>query len=291
MATELILCKPKFLPPETHIAAAATAIAENPANRPLAEHLPLLVGDFQVTKAFISVLTTKYWGSGRLRLTVSFLDGADAALRKRIVLHMNAWGKTANVQFTQTAGTGDVRIARIADGYWSYMGTDIRHIPASQPTMNLEAFTMNTPESEFHRVVRHETGHTLGCPHEHVRRELVNKIDPAKAYAYFLRTQGWNQAMVNAQVLTPIEETSLLGTAHADARSIMCYQIPGEITRDGKQIVGGPDIDASDYNFMGRMYPKPGVTHTIKRTTTSKTARPRAKKVAKRAKRRTAARV
>ncbi len=36
---------------------------------------------------------------------------------------------------------------------------------------------MQTPESEYHRVVRHETGHTLGFPHEHMRKELVEKID------------------------------------------------------------------------------------------------------------------
>ena len=63
-------------------------------------------------------------------------------------------------------------------------------IPAKAQTMNLEAFTMNTPESEFHRVVRHETGHTLGFPHEHMRKALVDKIDPQKALEFFGRTQG-----------------------------------------------------------------------------------------------------
>jgi hypothetical protein len=28
--------------------------------------------------------------------------------------------------------------------------------------MNLDSFTTSTPDSEFYRVVRHETGHTLG---------------------------------------------------------------------------------------------------------------------------------
>jgi len=115
---------------------------------------------------------------------------------------------------------------------------------------------MNTPESEFHRVVRHETGHTLGFPHEHMRRELVAKIDAKKAIAYFGRTQGWTEAEVRQQVLTPIEESSLLGTAHADPNSIMCYQIPGTLTKDGKTIPGGVDIDAQDYAFAASLYPK-----------------------------------
>jgi len=37
----------------------------------------------------------------------------------------------------------------------------------------------------------------------------------------------------------------------------MCYQIPGTITKDGQPILGGIDIDESDFQFMARIYPKP----------------------------------
>ena len=94
----------------------------------------------------------------------------------------------------------------------------------------LQGFTMQTAESEFHRVVRHETGHTLGFPHEHMRRELVQRIDPEKAYKYFAATQGWTKQQVDQQVLTPLGEASIFGTP-ADQDSIMCYQLPGSITR------------------------------------------------------------
>jgi hypothetical protein len=144
------------------------------------------------------------------------------------------------------------------DGYWSYLGTDILSIAADKPTMNLESFTMATAEKEFHRVVRHETGHTMGFPHEHMRKELVNRIDPNKAIKYFGATQGWSPAEVRRQVLTPIEDGSLWGTAHADQNSIMCYQIPGTLTKDGKPIIGGLDIDVQDYAFAAKVYPKPG---------------------------------
>jgi hypothetical protein len=145
----------------------------------------------------------------------------------------------------------------------------VLQIPANQQTMNLEAFSMDTPESEYHRVIRHETGHTLGFPHEHMRRQLVEKIDPQKAIAYFQRTQGWNEDETRAQVLTPIEESSLLGTPNADPRSIMCYQLPGEITKDGKPIIGGLDIDASDFAFAGRIYPKKGAPKPKKKAASS----------------------
>jgi hypothetical protein len=44
----------------------------------------------------------------------------------------------------------------------------------------------------------------------------------------------------------------------ADQDSIMCYQLPGAITRNGLPIRGGRDINQTDYEFVGRIYPKPG---------------------------------
>jgi hypothetical protein len=131
------------------------------------------------------------------------------------------------------------------------------HIPKNRQTMNLEGFTMNTRESESKRVVRHETGHTLGFPHEHMRKALIARIDPGKAFAYFLQTQGWDKATVDAQVLTPLDERSLMSTP-PDQTSIMCYQMPGSITRDGHPILGGVDINKTDYAFAGKIYPRAG---------------------------------
>jgi hypothetical protein len=168
---------------------------------------------------------------------------------------MNAWSQTAGVSFVETRGVGKVRISRNQAGYWSYLGTDILHIPSNRPTLNLQGFTMNTQEGEFHRVVRHEAGHTLGFPHEHMRKELVALIDPEKAYDFFQRTQGWSRQMVDQQVLTPLSQNSIMGTP-PDQDSIMCYQLPGSITKSGQPIRGGIDINATDYAFAGRIYPK-----------------------------------
>jgi hypothetical protein len=227
-------------------------------NHPPINRLSLVHKNFAPSPMSIAVLTTKFWRTNGVRLTVGFMDNPSFELRNRIISHMNAWNKTANVKFVFSGTDPQVRIARTGgSGHWSYLGTDVLLIKPDEPTMNLDSFTMNTPNSEFHRVVRHETGHTLGCPHEHMRGELVALIDEEKAIKFFGENQGWDPDMVRRQVLTPLEEASISGSATADAKSIMCYQIPGEVTKSGKPIVGGLDIDKSDFEFMGTIYPKP----------------------------------
>jgi hypothetical protein len=255
---DLICCRLKKLPKSLLVEAARTATLVNPVNHPRLDQLAGLMRGFRPSPRRIAVMTTSYWGAAGVKLTVAFLDNPPAALRKRILLHMNAWDKDANIQFVAGNVDPKVRISRVGGkdgGYWSYVGTEILHIPKGKATMNLEEFTMETLDSEFYRVVRHETGHTLGFPHEHMRRALVDKIDRKKAIAYFKREDNWDERETIDQVLTPIEEAAIRGTI-ADPKSIMCYQIPGEITKNGKPIVGGLDIDESDYRFAGQLYPK-----------------------------------
>ena len=253
-----MVCTPKALPRAQWVAAAETAATTNPANFPALARLALVNPRFKPTPEAIAVVVTKYWGPKGVKLTVGFLDAPPSALKTKILAHMNAWAQSANVQFAESNDHPQVRIARNGGqqgGYWSYVGTDILHIPASRADAEPGSVHEQTPDSEFHRVVRHETGHTLGFPHEHMRKALVAQIDPQKAIAYFRRTQGWTPAMTRAQVLTPLEDSSIRG-AIVDPKSIMCYQIPGVITKTGKPIVGGLDIDASDFAFAATIYPK-----------------------------------
>ncbi len=245
-------CRVMALPDRLQTKAAEVAAKENPTNAPLQE---LALGDGVLDPLQLTIHTGRYWGPVPKTLTVSFMEATAADLRARIVEHLNAWAKYGGMSFTQTSGTGDVRISRGPGGYWSYLGTDIKLIPANRQTMNLQGFTMSTDEKEYRRVVRHEAGHTLGFPHEHMRQALVNRIDPEKAYEYFKRTQGWSKAMVDQQVLTPLDPTKILGT-EADQDSIMCYQLPGSITKDGKPIRGGLDINPLDASFTATIYPK-----------------------------------
>ena len=205
-------CTPKRLPQSDWEKAADTATAINSVNRPPIHRLMRFMPGFAPTRAHLAVLTTKYWGAKGVRLTVGFMDNPSAELKARILLHMNAWGKYANVTFVPARTEPQVRVARTpGDGHWSYLGTDVLLIKKNEPTMNLDSFTMSASESEYKRVVRHETGHTLGFPHEHMRKQLVAKIDVQKAIEYFSRTQGWSPDEVREQVLTPLNRAPCSG--------------------------------------------------------------------------------
>jgi hypothetical protein len=253
---EMPSCGIKTVPKRLAVKAARNAVTINPVNAPM-QPLNALGISTPSDPLSMAVLTGKYWGPSPRTLSVSFMESTPSDLRARIVSHLNAWTRTGCITFAQTQGTGQVRISRGSGGYWSYLGTDVLLIPQNRPTMNLQSFTMGTAESEFKRVIRHEAGHTLGAPHEHMRKELVARIDRQKAYDYFRRTQGWSQQQVDQQVLTPLEDRTIFGTP-SDQTSIMCYQLPGAITKDGRPIVGGLDINATDYDFIGRIYPRAG---------------------------------
>lgn len=280
-------CILKMLNEEEHgkgiiVQAARTAIEINPMNRPILESTLFslaMVGIFtnnnvsstqnnindnnnQVdVPSHLAVLTTKYWGNKGVNLSVGFMESIQNDLRDKILSYMNIWSKYGNAkfQYTQNVSNADVRITRDrrtgqGGGYWSYLGTDIKSINPNQPTMCLQDFTMKIRESEFLRVIPHETGHTLGFPHEHLRSDIIKLLDRNKTINYFQRFQGWPPNTTIQQVLTPLEERSLIGTP-ADQRSIMCYMLAGECTISGQPIVGGEDLSESDKKLFGELYP------------------------------------
>lgn len=258
----IIVCRPKSLPLDKLVAAERRAVEVNPENeseRRLVARSPI---GRRGGPRRIAVVIARKWPASGVRLSVSFFDNPSVALRARILRHMNAWGEHANVLFSETQGVGQVRIARFDSpaemaGYWSYLGTEILDADENEPTLNLDSFTMSESEAEFRRVVRHEAGHTLGFDHEHMRSDLVKRIDRAKAFAFFDLDQGWSRKEVEEQVLTPLAKRSIMGTKESDPLSIMCYQLPGEIMKDGKPIPGGEDINPTDFAFAKSLYPKP----------------------------------
>lgn len=261
---KFIPCTTMALPPDQQIAAADMAVAMHPGNAPMYEAVAMTIVatagvEGPPLREHLAFLTGMYWGNGGVDLSVSFLDNPTVGFRNKWLAHANSWSDEAggNVKFRWSQSGGQVRVARQrGSGYWSYLGVGILQIAPGQATMNLDSFTENTPESEWTRVVRHEVGHTLGAPHEHLRQAIVNRLDVAKTLEYFRRTQGWSDQTTRANVLTPISESSILGSELTDEDSIMAYQLPASITKNGQPIRGGANFSSTDKAFVAKVYPK-----------------------------------
>jgi hypothetical protein len=133
----------------------------------------------------------------------------------------------------------------------------VNHVVVSvEPAGTADVYDMTVPGAECfvaNGVVVHNS---LGFPHDQLRRKIVDRIDPAKAVAWFRRMYGWGAADTRANVLTPIEERALI-PGPADETSIMTYQLPGAVMKDGRPVPGGPRVNAADHAFNARIYPKP----------------------------------
>ncbi len=269
-----ILCVPKVLTPTQEAIVVRRSVEINPANALETRTVMRSPIGRRGGPRRLALLVGNRWPESGVKLSVQFLDSPSRALRNKILLHMNAWSKSANIHFSESEGVGQVRIARLDSppdmaGYWSYVGTQILGIDEAEPTFNLDSFTIKTSEEEFTRVVRHEAGHTLGFEHEHLRSDLVKKIDIERAVRHFKRTDGWTREETIAQVLTPLAKKSIMGTTESDPTSIMCYEIPASITKDRKPIVGGNDINQIDYDFAAKIYPKPTSTSSSSKESTT----------------------
>ena len=133
----------------------------------------------------------------------------------------NVWSTYANIGFRFIdSGDSDLRVTVTPGGSWSYIGTDAAGVSQDSPTINFGWFNDQTADDEFSRVVVHEFGHSIGCIHEQSSPVANIPWNKPVVYAYYLASNGWDQATVDAQVFavadqatteeTPFDRTSIM---------------------------------------------------------------------------------
>src|SRR5688500_19177388 len=86
----VLTCTPKRPPEAKLIEAARHACSRNPLNFAPVHRLARVVPGFEANRMRLAVVTTKYWGTQGVDLSVGFLDSPTPTLRRRILQHMHA---------------------------------------------------------------------------------------------------------------------------------------------------------------------------------------------------------
>ncbi|KAJ8094641.1 hypothetical protein PM082_010647 [Marasmius tenuissimus] len=225
---------------------------------------------------------TKWPGNG-VRLRVAFIDQPTppVELQNEVLTYMNTWGEFSNVRFTLIDDyyAAEVRVSfsgmvlgKKDKGNWSYVGTQVRTdiTDRRRPTMMLTDWDKDTfkdkdtPEKKHSaHAVRHETGHTLGFVHEHLRPQLVERIDAEKTIKEY--SNQWDRATTIANILTPLwnnkeAQSKFSLTEVADVHSIMCYPLHDDLLKEDMKeppITGGRDFSGYDRKHAAAVYPIP----------------------------------
>lgn len=176
-----------------------------------------------------------FWQPGSI-LKVHFLSGGNAQ-KELAWARFQVLANLGNIKFERvTSGVSDIRVEfDINDGHWSYVGIQNRRIPQAEKTMNIGLSGLDR-EEEWDRVVIHEVLHALGFLHELQHPYAEIPWDREAVYEYYGKTQGWDRAQVDAQVLDKATPEDFIGSKF-DPNSIMCYPVSGEFTNN-RLIVG-----------------------------------------------------
>jgi len=189
----------------------------------------------------------KYWPFDTL-FTYSFIGGSMFQrdyVRKGIQRILD---EVPGLRIVEEMGDnpGLIRISfNVADGSWSYVGTDCLAVSSWLPTMNIGWY-----DQEEQSNVVHEWLHALNFSHEHIRG--IN-FDKPKVYAAF-KEIGWGKSEVDNNLFHYQEhhydETPM------DVDSIMKYYIPCEWTVDGENCgYQNKVLSIGDINRLREMFP------------------------------------
>lgn len=201
----------------------------------------------------------KTWMNGST-LHVRFLGGSpdQQAIAREQALW---WSAQANLTFLfDDTPAADIRVSfNENDGAWSYVGTDAKGIPVSEPTMNLGFLDGGTAGHEF--------GHAIGLAHEHQNPEGgIQWNEEVVIHDLAGPPNFWSEEQTRHNVLRKYSADQINGTAF-DPDSIMLYFFPAEWTLNGIATKQNNVLSATDKRFVAaaKMYPKtdPGVTGEV----------------------------
>jgi len=191
-------------------------------------------------------------------LTVCFLNGTNKQ-KEKVRKHAVEWEKYCGIKFIwldTVDPNANIRVSFRCGGHWSYIGRYNKNVAAGKATMNIELGSFEY-DDEWRRVVLHEFGHALGLEHEHRHPNRGFEFKEEEVYRLYQQTQGWSREQIYEQVISKANPKpgEWEGTEWDDT-SIMCYEIPSYLTKDGSWAGWNTKLSEKDKEHIGKMYPK-----------------------------------
>lgn len=185
-----------------------------------------------------TALTRARWPSDKATLTVSFLGGAPSRnMPQRVYESAKKWESHMGLEFQfveyDERSPSEVIVSFQANsGHWSYVGTDsLSASTKGQPSMNFGWAYAPWSSREVDRVVIHEFGHAISLVHEHLSPESDIPWNEQAVFAYYRRTQGWDDEKIRSAVLDKYNENQVNRTRY-DPESCMHYATPAKLLTD-----------------------------------------------------------
>lgn len=152
---------------------------------------------------------------------------------------------------------------------WSYVGTDAKNAPTTEPTLNLgfpefvsrDLDNLKGAKAHWTHTVLHEFGHALGFEHENPH---VVPYDEQAVMDYYRENCGWSTSTTKINVLKPAG--CIVQGSVPDMNSIMSYHVPKHLLRQDVQRDEGPNgwqywrrspmdkLSATDQQWAARCY-------------------------------------
>jgi serralysin len=215
------------------------------------------ISQIAVVQQPLTSATDKMWNPGEvITVYLSPNNGSDF-IREQVKQYARVWEQYANIKFDfiNNFNAAKIKVDFINNGQsWSWVGRDVLFNPLQLYTMNFGWFDAATLPDEFSRVVTHEFGHALGFLHEQQSPVSPIQWNLPKTYAYFKKSDNWDPAMVDAQVINKYSRNNTNFSSY-DRFSIMHYEVPPELLLSGPGAPSNTQPSETDKKFAAMWYP------------------------------------